>query len=59
MGSILIPSDYGGGSTEGTAFIQFVDGQEPHIHKLWCLGLDGIIHKVHPTAQVEVPDGTI
>ena len=59
MGSIRSPSDPGSSSTETTAFIQCVDGKEPKIHELWCLGLDNISHKVHPTAQVEVTSGTI
>ena len=29
------------------------------IHELWCLGLDGTIHKVHTTSHVEVTSGTV
>ena len=58
MGSILRPSNPGNGSTEDTTFIQFVDGRDPQIHELWCLGLENISRKVHPTAQVEVVDIT-
>ena len=58
MGSIRKPSNPGSGSTEDTAFIQCVDGKEPHIHELWCLSLDKITREVHPTAQVEDIYGT-
>ena len=51
--------DSGGGGTEATAFIQFINGQEPHIYEFWCLGLDGISRKVHPTDCVEVTAGTV
>ena len=47
--------DYGIRGTEATAFNQYTT----QIHELWYLGLDGISCKVHPTARVEVPDGTI
>ena len=59
MGSIRRPSDSGSKSTEATAFIKCFDGREPQIHELWCLGLDGIIRKVCPTALVEVTTGTV
>ena len=29
------------------------------MHEVWSLGLEGIICKVHPTVQVEVPAGTV
>ena len=29
------------------------------IHELWCLGLDNITSKVHPTYQLDVGDGTM
>ena len=54
IGSIYQPSNPGNGSTEDTDLIQCVDGQEPQIHEVRSLGLDGIIHEVNPTAQVEV-----
>ena len=59
MGSMHRPSDPGSGSTGATDLLQCINGQEPHIHELWCLGLDKIIHKVHPTARVEVIAGTV
>ena len=59
MGSIYRPSDYGCRSTDGTAFIQCVDGLEAQIHEFWYLDLDGIIHKDHPTAHVDIPAGTV
>ena len=59
MVSIRWPSNPGIRSTEDTAFILCVDGWDPHIHKVWGLVLYGIIRKVHPTAQVEFPAGTV
>ena len=59
MGTIHRPSDYGSRGTDTTAFIQCNNGQELLINKLWCLGLDWICHKVHPTALVDIPGGTI
>ena len=59
MGFVHRHSNPGSGSTEYTAFIQCVDCQEPQIHELWCLVLGNITSEVHPTAQVEVIDGTI
>ena len=57
MGSIRWTSDPVSSSTKDTEFIRCVDGWEPQIHKLWSLGLDNIIHKVHPAVQVEVGTG--
>ena len=54
MVSICETLNPGSGITEDTDFIQCVDGQDPQIHELWCLGLDYTSRKVHPTAQVEV-----
>ena len=59
MVTIRRHSGCGSGGTDTTAFIQFDNGRKPQINKLWCLGLDGIFLKVHPTAGVEVPAGTI
>ena len=59
MGSIYRPSDSGSDSTEATTFIQCVDGLEPLIRELWCLGLDGISREVHPTELVDVTAGTV
>ena len=59
MVTIHRPSDFGIGGTEATAFIQYINGHETHIHELSCLGLDGLSQKVHPTAHVEVPAGTV
>ena len=59
MGTIYRPSYSGSGGTEATAFIQCINGREPQIHELWCLCLDRICRKVHSTAYVEVPAGTI
>ena len=59
MGKICRSSEYGSGGTDTTAFIQCVDGQEPQIHELWYLGLDGISHKFHHTARVKVTSGTV
>ena len=59
MGSIRRPSDSGRRSTEATALIQCVDGQEPQIHDLLYLGLDRISCEVFTTVQVEVIAGTV
>ena len=52
MGNIHRPLNHGVGGTKATAFIQYINGQEPQIYELWCLGLDGIRREVHPTARV-------
>ena len=52
---ICQPSNPGSSSTKDTSFVQCIDGWYPEIHEVWCLGLDGIICEVHPTAHVEVP----
>ena len=54
MVSIRQPLNTGNGSTKEIAFIQRVYGQDPHIHEVWILGLDRIIHEIHPIARVEV-----
>ena len=59
MGTIRRPSDSGSRGTNDTDFIQCVDGREQQIHKLWCLSLDGISHRVHPIAHVKVTYGTV
>ena len=59
MVSIRRPSNPGSGGTKDTKFIRRVDVQDPQIHKLWCLGLDNITRKVHPTVLVEVVAGTV
>ena len=59
MGSIHRPSDSGSRITESTAFIQCVDGREPQIHELGCLGLVNISRKFHPTARVYFLDVTV
>ena len=59
MGTIHRPWYSGSGGTEAADFIQCINGKEPLIHELWCLGLNVISRKVHPTARVEVPDGSV
>ena len=59
MGYIHRTLNPGSGINEDTDLIQCVDVREPNIHEIWSLGLDGIISKVHPTAQIEVIAGTI
>ena len=59
MGSIRQPLNPSSGSTKETAFIQCIDGQDPHIHVLWCLGLDKTSREVLPAEQVEVIAGTV
>ena len=41
------------------AFIHFINGWEPEIHQLWYYDIDGICHKVHTEAHVDIPDGTV
>ena len=59
IGSIRWTSDSGSGSTEDVEFIRYIDGQDPQINKMWCLGSDGVTSKIHPKAQVEVAAGTV
>ena len=59
MGSIHVPADSASRGTEGVEFIQFVDGQEPQIHEILCLGTNGVTCEVHPTAQIDVGAKTI
>ena len=59
MGNIYRPFYSGSGGNDATSFIQCINGREPRIHELWCLGFDGISWKVHPTARVDVTDGTM
>ena len=59
MGTIRKPLDSGSGGSKATAFIQWINGREPQIHELWCLGLDGIICEVRPTARLEVISRTV
>ena len=59
MGNICRPLDYGSGGTEAIVFIQCINGQEPQIHELWCLSLDGIRCEVRPTARAEVTARTV
>ena len=59
MGSIRRPSNSGSIGTKGIEFIRCVDGHEPQIHKIWCLGYDGVTLEVHLTAQIEVCAGTV
>ena len=44
---------------ETGAFIQWVNGREPQIHKLWCWEIYRIFRKVHPTARVDIPDENV
>ena len=59
MGNIRSPSDSSIGGADTPFFIQCICFREPQINKLWCLGVDRIFRKVHPTARVEIPDGTV
>ena len=59
MDTIRRPSYYGSGGTETIDFIQCINGIEPHINELWCLGLDRIYRKVHHTAREEILAGTV
>ena len=59
MGSILQPSDFGSGGTKGVEFIRCVHGRKPQIHEIWCLGSNGVTHKVHQTSQIDVGAETV
>ena len=59
MGTIYRPFYPGSGSTDSTAFIQCINGREPHIHEFWCLDLYGICCEVRSIAHVEVTVGTV
>ena len=52
MGPINRTSDSSSRGTDTTAFIQYINGRETQINELWCLGLDRICRKIHPTAHV-------
>ena len=52
MGTIYMSLDSSIVVTEATAFIEYINGQEPHIHEFWCLGLVVIFHKAHTTSRV-------
>ena len=59
MGDIHSTSASGSRGTVPGAFIQCVNGRETQIYKLWCWDVDGICRKVHPTASVDIPAGTL
>ena len=59
MGTIHRPSDFVDRGNDTTTFIQCINGQQPQIKKLWCLGLDGIFREVHPIARVDILAGTV
>ena len=59
MGSIWPPSYSGSGGTKDVDYIRCINGRDPQIHKMWCLGSDSITQKIHPTARVEVGSGTV
>ena len=59
MGTNRRPLDSGSGGSEATDFIQYINGQEPQIHELWCLSLDVISCKTHPTVGVDVVAETV
>ena len=59
MGSICQISDSVCGGNKDVEFIQCVDGREPQINEMWCLGSDSVTREIHPTVQVEVGDGTV
>ena len=54
MGPICWSSYCVSGGKKGVEFIQYVDDQEPQMHKIWCLISDGVTCEVHPTAQIDV-----
>ena len=54
MGFIHWHSDPGSRGTKDKKFIQCFYVRETQIHKLWCLGLEDITCKLHPTSRVEI-----
>ena len=59
VGPICCPYDSGSGGTKVLEFIQYVDGQDPQMHEIWCVDSNGITREVHPTAQVDVGAGVV
>ena len=56
VGFIRQLSNSGSRADDRLQFIRCVGGREPQIHKLWTFAEDGITHKVHPFAHVDVSD---
>ena len=40
-------------------FIRCIDGWDPQIHEVWCLGSGSVTCEIHLTEKVEVGDGTV
>ena len=59
IGSFRWTYDSSSGSTKDVEFIRYIDGQDPQINEMWCLGSDGVTREIHPKAQVEVDAGTV
>ena len=59
VGPICCPYDSGSGGTKVLEFIQYVDGQDPQMHEIWCVDSNGITREVHPTAQVDGGAGVV
>ena len=53
VGAIRRRYGSGSGDEDGPEFIQCADGREPHIHKVWNFGEDGVTCEVHPTGQFD------
>ena len=59
MGDIHSPSYSGSRALYLIVFILFANGRDTMACELWSHGLDGISRNVHPTAQVDIPTGTV
>ena len=59
MGPICWSFYSGNRGTEGVEFIRYIDGRDPQMHKIWCLGSNGITCEVHLTAQIDVIAETV
>ena len=59
MRSIRWTSDFSSGGTEDVDFIRCVDGQDPQIYEMQCLGSDNVTPKNNPTTKVEVGTVTV
>ena len=57
--SMHIQANSGSGGKVGPDFICCVDGPQPKTHELRTFAEDGVTHKVHTTARIDVIDGFV
>ena len=58
MGDIWQTCDFISGAPDYGAFIQCTDNIETIINEFWCHGIDRMRRDVHPTANIDIYDGT-